>query len=193
MRQGAASEAVCCRTMRMDFDLDRALVLLLRTPAILRAWLGDLEPAWLHSTTGPKTFSPYDVLGHLIEGERTDWMPRLQRILEHGESLPFEPFDRFAMWQWSQGRAVNDLLDEFTALRQRNLDALRDLALQRTDFARRGRHPALGTVTLGQLLATWVVHDQNHLAQIARTLSFQYLDAVGPWREYLSILPRAGA
>ncbi|HZN37857.1 MAG TPA: DinB family protein [Planctomycetota bacterium] len=175
----------------MDFDLDRALVLLVRTPAILRAWLGDLDPVWLHANTGAETFSPYDVLGHLIEGERTDWMPRLQRILEHGESLAFDPFDRFAMRQWSRGRAVQDLLDEFTALRQRNLDVLRDLALQRADYSPRGRHPGLGTVTLGQLLATWVVHDQNHLAQIARTLAFQYLDAVGPWREYLSILPRA--
>lgn len=174
----------------MDFDLATALPILERTPAVLRAWLQDLPAAWLHGNVGPETFSPYDVVGHLIQGERSDWVPRMQRILQHGPAQPFEPFDRFAMWQWSRGRTLDSLLDEFAALRRENLAALRAAGLGAADLERPGTHPALGAVTLGQLLATWVVHDLNHLDQIARTLAFQLRDAVGPWRAYLSVLPR---
>lgn len=175
----------------MQFDLASSLPLLERTPAVVRAWLTGLDDPWLRQGTGPQTFSPYDVLGHLIEGERSDWMPRVQHLRQHGEQVPFTPFDRFAMWQWSRGRPLASLLDEFEQLRRQNLGALRALDLQAADLDQRGRHPALGTVTLAQLLATWVVHDQNHLAQIARTLAFQLAEAVGPWREYLAVLPRA--
>lgn len=175
----------------MEFDLKTALPLLERTPSILRAWLHGLDDRWLHANTGRDTFSPYDVLGHLIENERSDWVPRLHHLRQHGEAVPFPPFDRFAMWQWSKGRTVASLLDEFAERRADNVQELRRLKLGDDDMRRRGLHPALGTVTLAQLLATWVVHDQNHLSQIARVMSFQYLQAVGPWREYLAVLPHA--
>lgn len=175
----------------MQFALASSLPLLERTPAVVRAWLTGLDDQWLRADTGPQTFSPYDVLGHLIEGERNDWIPRVQHLQEHGEQVPFEAFDRFAMWQWSRSRSVPSLLDEFEQLRRQNLATLRALDLQPADMQQCGRHPALGQVTLAQLLATWVVHDQNHLAQIARTLAFQLAAAVGPWREYLAVLPRA--
>ncbi len=160
-----------------------------RTPGILRVWLAGLDDALLHCDTGPDTFSPYDVLGHLIEGERNDWLPRARLILQHGPAVPFPPFDRFAMWEWSQGMGLDTLLDEFARLRTRNLRELDELRLGPDDLLRQGTHPALGPVTLGQLLATWVVHDLNHLAQIARTMAFQHREAVGPWRAYLSVLP----
>jgi hypothetical protein len=175
----------------VDFDLDHGPQVLASTPAVLRALLADLDDGWTRTNTGPETFSPYDVVGHLIDGERTDWLPRVRTILEHGEQRPFAPFDRFAMWQWSQGRSLACLLDEFAALRADNLAALRALALAPADLVRRGTHPELGTVTLGQLLATWVAHDLDHLGQIARTMAFQYCSAVGPWQACLSILPQA--
>jgi hypothetical protein len=173
--------------------VSEALERLERTPATLDAWLRGASDAWLDARTeGPESFSPRDVVGHLIGGERTDWMVRARIILEHGESHPFDPFDRTAFKQESAGQSIADLLDEFARLRRDNLDALRAMALTTTDLARRGRHPdpSFGAVTLGQLLATWVVHDLSHVAQIARVMGKRYTEAVGPWKAYLPMLAR---
>lgn len=172
----------------MSFDLAQGLDVLERTPAAVRALLAGLGDGWTRCDEGERTFSPYDVVGHLIEGERTDWMPRVRTILEHGDSKSFAPFDRFAMWEWSKGTSLEALLDTFAKERAESLRELRALRLSPADLARRGRHPALGAVTLGELLATWVVHDLNHLHQIARTMARRWTDAVGPWKAYLGIL-----
>jgi hypothetical protein len=174
----------------MKFDLEQALKVLTRTPNVLQAMLGELSSPWVMNNYGEKTFSPFDVVGHLIHGERTDWMPRVRVILKHGEEKPFEPFDRYAMYVASKGKSIDELLDSFTRLRGENVDELRRLNLAPSHLERRGKHPALGAVTLGQLLATWVVHDLNHIHQIAKSMAFQYREEVGPWRAYLTILPQ---
>lgn len=176
----------------MEFRFEEALPVLSRTPAALRTWLDGLSPSWTAATEGPGTWSPYDVVGHLIHGERTDWIPRIEHILQHGDSAPFPAFDREAMFEGSQGRSLGELLDTFEALRLQSLGRLEELHLSASDLARRGLHPELGPVTLGQHLATWVAHDMSHLAQVVRTMARQYTDAVGPWAGYLSVLrPRA--
>jgi hypothetical protein len=142
------------------------------------------------SNYGAATFSPFDVVGHLIHGEQTDWMVRVRVILEHGEARPFAPFDRYAMFEASKGKSMTELLRTFALLRAKNLADLRALHLTPEKLDGRGTHPALGGVTLRQLLAAWVVHDLNHLHQIAKAMAFQYQQEVGPWREYLSILPK---
>jgi uncharacterized damage-inducible protein DinB len=172
----------------MDFSLDLALPVLRATPEVLRAWLGNLPDGWTRANEGPETWSPYDIVGHLIHGERTDWIPRLELILAQGDSRPFTPFDRFAQFQDSRGKSLSELLDTFAELRRTNVARLESLWLQPSDFQRPGRHPELGPVTLGQLLATWVAHDLNHLGQIARVMGRQYTEAVGPWLEYLPLL-----
>jgi len=175
----------------MDLNLDQATAVLRRTPGVVRAMLGGLDDAWVHGNCGPETFSPYDVVGHLIHGERADWVTRLRTILEHGASRPFDPFDRFAMYEESRDKSLAELLDTFETLRARNLDTLGSFRLTEADFERPGRHPALGPVTLRNLLATWVAHDMDHLHQIAETIAYQYLDEVGPWRRFLMVLPQA--
>lgn len=170
------------------FDLDSATALLARTPAILDAWLRDLPPAWTTCDEGPDTWCARDVVGHLIHGEDTDWIPRARWIIEHGARQPFPPFDRFAQNVRFVGRTLESLLDEFAAKRRASLVALAALALTPADLARRGQHPALGEATLGQLLATWVAHDLTHITQLARVMAKQLGDAVGPWREYLRVL-----
>jgi hypothetical protein len=172
----------------MKFDLSEAMDVLERTPVVLRAMLSGLSNGWIHGNYGADTFSPFDVVGHLITGEKTDWMARTRLILEHGSSRPFTKYDRYAQFEESSGKALSQLLDEFERLRKTNLSALRELHLTPQDLARRGMHPALGEVTLEQLLATWVAHDLNHVAQIAKAMATQYEQAVGPWREYLGIL-----
>jgi uncharacterized damage-inducible protein DinB len=174
----------------MEFQLDQATEVLSRTPSALNSLLRGLPSDWVRSNEGPDTWSPFDVVGHLIHGEETDWIPRARIILEKGEERPFEPFDRFAMLQKSKGKSLEELLDTFGRLRQENLARLRGLNLTPETLQKRGRHPELGTVTLAQLLATWVVHDWNHVGQIVRVLSKQFGSAVGPWRAYLSILTR---
>jgi hypothetical protein len=174
----------------MTFDLPRATALLARTPGVLDALLLDLPDAWLHGNEGGQSWSPYQVLGHLIHGERTDWIPRARRILAEGERVPFEPFDRFAHLAQGEARPVAGLLQEFAGLRADNLRTLHVMDLSPADYGRTGTHPALGRVSLGELLSTWVVHDLNHLAQIARTLAHQDRDAVGPWARFLPILDR---
>jgi hypothetical protein len=160
-----------------------------RTPLVLRALLQDLPEPWLGKHEGPDAFSPREVLGHLVHGERTDWIPRLRVILEHGASRPFEPFDRRG-YPDADRVPVAVLLDELQALRRASLDALAQSGLTDADLARPGRHPELGAVTLGQLLATWAVHDLNHVGQIVRVMSAGCATAVGPWKQYLGILNR---
>lgn len=172
----------------MLFHVDEASGFLERTPRALRGLLEGVPEAWARANYGAATFSPFDVVGHLIHGEKTDWMPRLRIILEHGEARPFEPFDRYAMYEESRGKSMAQLLDEFEQLRLRNLEALNALELRKQQFGLRGTHPALGQVTLENLLATWVAHDLHHIAQICKAMARQYREAVGPWCEYVSIL-----
>lgn len=174
----------------MDLELDRALEILERTPATLRALLTGLSPAWTHSSGEPDSWSPYVIVGHLIHGEETDWIPRAEIILEHGESRAFEPFDRLAQLERFKHEPLDRLLDTFAGLRRENLARLKSMHLTTTQLDRCGMHPALGTVTMRQLLATWVVHDLNHIGQVVRVMSKHYTDAVGPWKAYLPILTR---
>jgi uncharacterized damage-inducible protein DinB len=172
----------------MDFAFADAVPILRATPAVLKAWLSGLPHSWIAGNEGGETWSPYDIVGHLIHGERTDWMPRVELLLAHGESRPFVPFDRFAQFRDSRGKSLPELLDTFADLRRENIARLESLRLKTTDLDRRGLHPELGPVTLGQLLATWAAHDLNHLGQIARVMGRQYTQAVGPWLEYLPLL-----
>jgi hypothetical protein len=170
------------------FTLGEASVVLTRTPATLDALLRGLPENWVRCNEGKDTWSAFDIVGHLVVAERTDWMPRLRIILENGEARPFDPFDRFAQFKESQGKSLEKLLDDFADLRRENLTALQALDLQEEDLARRGRHPGLGVVTLSELLATWTVHDLTHLHQLSRVMAHQYRDAVGPWIAYLGVL-----
>jgi hypothetical protein len=170
-----------------EFSLSEAAAILSRTPATLAAMLEGLPDTWIQATEGEGTWSPYDVIGHLIHGERTDWIPRAQHILS-GDPRPFVPFDRTAQFTDSQGQTLDELLTTFAGLRQENLATLRRMNPTAADLDRKGLHPELGEVTLRQLLATWVVHDLDHVGQIARTMAKVYSEATGPWIEYLSIL-----
>ena len=174
----------------MDFDLTAAVPVLERTPHALRAMLAGLPPAWTDATEGPDTWSPYDVVGHLIHGERTDWIARARIVLAQGDDRRFAPYDRFAQFRESQGKSLAELLDEFAALRAANLATLAGWRLTDAQLELTGEHPAFGAVTLRQLLATWVAHDLGHLAQVARVMARQYRDAVGPWRAYLPVMDR---
>lgn len=169
------------------FDLVDGPALLRRTPAMLDAWLRGMPAGWLTSDEGPDTWNALVVLGHLIEAERNDWIPRVRHLLEHGESRPFAPFDRFSQLR-REPRSLGELLDEFAACRQKSLEELAALRFGASDLERRGRHPEFGVVTLGQHLATWVVHDLTHVAQIARVMAKRYAGAVGPWRAYLRVV-----
>ena len=175
----------------MDFRFDDALPVLRRTPSVLREMLLDLPECWTKAVEGPGTWSPFDVVGHLIHGERTDWLPRVEHILRHGDAVPFPPFDREGMFAASEGLPLADLLNTFADLRVGNLTRLEALGLTDADLDRRGRHPEFGVVTMRQHLATWVAHDLGHIGQVVRVMARQYTDAVGPWRAYLSILRTA--
>ncbi|HET6977986.1 MAG TPA: DinB family protein [Pyrinomonadaceae bacterium] len=172
----------------MDFELEHTIALLERTPATLNSMLRDVPEALLMRNEGAETWSPYDVVGHLIHGEETDWIPRARIILAHGEARAFEPFDRVGMFEKSKGKSIAELLDEFAALRKQSLHELSEMRLTPELLEKRGKHPELGAVTMKQLLAAWVVHDLGHVRQIVRVIAKQYRDAVGPWRAYLSIL-----
>ena len=176
----------------MQHNLQDTISVLTRTPAVLDALLRGLPETWTLQNEGEKTWSAFDIVGHLIHGERTDWMPRTKRILQFGETKAFEPFDRHAQERESQGKTLAKLLDEFARVRAENLNELRALNLEPEDLARRGLHPALGVVTLSQLLATWAVHDLTHLHQISRVMAHQYREGVGPWSAYLGVLQCAG-
>jgi hypothetical protein len=174
----------------LEFTLERTIEVLERTPKTLRSLLAGLAEAWTLGNEGSDTFSSFDVLGHLIHGERTDWIPRAKIILEHGPSRPFTPFDRFGFREATKGKSLADLLDTFESLRAENIAALKALRLDASQLDRVGTHPELGKVTLRQLLATWAVHDLGHVGQIARVMAKQYGTDVGPWKEYLPILTR---
>jgi len=174
----------------MNFRTDEALALLDRTPGLLRTWLLDLPDAWILVTEGGESFHARDVVGHLIDGEETDWLVRARHVLEHGTSVPFEPFDRFAFRDKLAGLSLSELLDRFETLRSRNLAALRTLDLSGEDLELEGTHPDLGPVRVRELLSTWVAHDLSHVAQIARVMAKRYRDDVGPWRAYLPLLDR---
>lgn len=174
----------------MAFHLNEALVQLTHTPITLRAWFSGLPEAWLHADEGPETFSPRDVLAHLIYGERVDWLPRVRTILEQGDSVPFEPFDRRGFLDEARSWTLEALLSEFATLREKHVAEVAALNLSSADLQRRGRHPSLGSVTLEHLLAAWVVHDLDHMAQIARVMAKRYGAEVGPWRNYLPVLTR---
>jgi uncharacterized damage-inducible protein DinB len=172
----------------MKFELDEAMTVLSRTPAALNAMLSGLPRNWVENNEGPETWSPSDVIGHLVHCERTDWIPRAKIILEYGETRAFDPLNRFAQFEESKGKALEELLEEFAALRARSLVTLREMNVGPGDFEKAGKHPDLGKVTLKELLATWVTHDLDHIAQIARTMAKQYTTEVGPWQAFVSIL-----
>ena len=169
-------------------NLEYLTAVLARTPASLDALLRGLPEFWTHRNEGNDTWTAFDIIGHLIFADRTDWMPRLRRILKNGESVPFDPFDRLGQVRESQGKTLEQLLTEFAAVRDECLKQLRGLNLQPRDLERRGRHPALGPVSASELLATWAVHDLNHIHQLSRVMAHQYQDAVGPFKAYLGVL-----
>jgi DinB superfamily len=174
----------------MEFQLDHAKEILRRTPSTLNSLLRHLPDEWTLATEGPDSWSPFDILGHLIHGEDADWIPRARIILAYGETRPFEPFDRFAMLEKSRGKRLGDLLDSFERLRAESLQELEGMGLKPEMLQQRGMHPELGVVTLSQLLSTWVVHDLGHIGQVVRVMAKQYSEAVGAWQAYLPVLSR---
>jgi hypothetical protein len=172
----------------MEYDLNHTTALLSRTPAVLNALLRDLPDTWIFRNEGAESWTPFDIVGHLVHGERADWIPRARRILEFGETRAFEPFDRLAQVRESKGKSLGQLLDEFASLRSANLAQLRAWNLRPEDFEKRGLHPSLGTVTLSELLTTWTGHDLTHLHQLSRVMAHQCRDGVGPWNQYLGVM-----
>jgi GNAT superfamily N-acetyltransferase len=191
-RHNPVSGSTYWRLDLVPTTLEQTVALLARTPRTLDVLLRDLPAEWTRTNEGDGTWSVYDIVGHLAHGERTEWMARAKMILEFGETRTFDRFDRLAQERESQGRTLGQLLDEFAHLRSKNLETLRALNLLPDDLERRGRHPVFGTVTLGQLLATWAAHDMTHLHQISRVMAHQYREAVGPWSVYLGVLQCAG-
>ncbi len=174
----------------MNFQLEQSIEVLSRTPATLTALLQNISAPWYLSDEGPDTWTPYDVVGHLIHAEETNWIPRAKMILEHGEAQTFPPFNRFAMFELYRTQTMKELLAIFADWRARNLATLKGWKLSEAQLDLTGTHPDLGQVTLRQLLATWVVHDLNHVGQIVAAMSKSYTEAVGPWRQFLGILNR---
>ncbi len=172
----------------MKFTVNQGLEVLQQTPATLQSMLGNLSDDWIFSNEGGDSWSPYDIVGHLIHGEKTDWMPRLQLILSESADKTFVAFDRFAQFEHSKGKTLGQLLDEFKTLRQQNLEHLRQLDLSESQLVQKGIHPELGPATASELLACWVTHDLSHLAQISRVMAKQYRTEVGPWTAYIPIL-----
>jgi uncharacterized damage-inducible protein DinB len=172
----------------IPFDLNKSIEILERTPAVINDLLQGLSEEWISQNEGADTWSPYDIVGHLIHGEKTDWITRMNIVLSDSPDKKFPKFDRFAQFEDSKGKTLSQLLDEFRMLREQSLQALRSSNLTEADFSKQGIHAAFGAVTLSQLLATWVVHDLNHIAQITRVIAFQYRPSVGPWVAYLRIL-----
>jgi DinB superfamily len=172
----------------MDFSLIKSIEILERIPDVLRTLLQNISIDWTSNNEGGETWSAYDIIGHLIHGEKTDWITRAAIILSTNEDKTFEPFDRFAQFEESDNKSLSDLLDEFKIFRKKNIDWLRSKNITEKDLKEKGIHPSFGEVSLSQLLATWVVHDLNHIAQISRVMAKQYKVEVGPWIEYLRIL-----
>lgn len=173
----------------MEYSIEKALPILERTPILLKLWLQGLDEEWIINNEGGETWSPYDIVGHLIHGERTDWMARIKKTLSDHDK-EFVPFNRFAQFEESKGKTLDQLLEEFAAARKQNLAAFRSLNISEQDLGKTAVHPAFGTITLKQLLSTWVAHDLSHIAQIARVMAKQYREEVGPWAEYLSVMNR---
>ncbi len=176
----------------MNPNLDHTMALLERTPGALDELLRGLPAEWTERNEGGDTWNAREIVAHLSHCERTDWMPRVKHLLEFGEARPFPPFDRLGQRQAMQGKPVAELLDEFARLRADSLDELRAMALSPADLERRGTHPALGPVTLSELLAAWAAHDLTHLHQISRVMAFQYREAVGPWTKFLGVMHCGG-
>ena len=174
----------------MKFELDKSIEILERTPQVIEALLSGLSNEWLRNNEGENTWSPYDVVGHLIFGEKTDWIVRIKIILDESKNKLFEPFDRFAQLNEDQNKPIDALINEFKLLREKNLEELTSLKITSKDFNRIGIHPEFGEVTLEQLISTWVVHDLGHIAQISRVMSKQYTKEVGPWINYLGVLKK---
>lgn len=172
----------------MNFDLEKSILILERTPAVLVQLLSGLPDDWVMHNEGGDTWSPYDVVGHLVHGERTDWMVRTKIILDEGTRRTFDVFIRTAMFEESKGKSLGDLLAEFKSARAENLKTLRSLKLTEKDLDKKGIHPKFGEVTLRQLLSTWTIHDLTHLAQIARVMAKQYKEEIGPWIEYMRLV-----
>lgn len=175
---------------QLEFDLERGIEVLERTPAVLSSMLVGVHSDWTDGDEGPDTWSPYVIVGHLIHGERTDWIPRAKLILDQGDNRRFTPYDRFAQFHESKGKSLGDLLDEFANFRAENVELLESWNLTDAHLSLEGEHPEFGAVTLRQLLATWVAHDLGHIAQTARVMAKQYKEAVGPWRAYLPVMDR---
>jgi hypothetical protein len=174
----------------MNFSFNKSIEILERTPKVLELMLENLSDEWTMNNEGADTWSPFDIVGHLLHGEQTDWMTRTKTILRDSEDKAFKPFDRFAQLEESKGKTINQLLKQFKQAREENLKILKALNISEKDLDKTGIHPKFGDVTLRQLLSTWTVHDISHIAQIARVMCKQYKDAVGPWTEYLSILQK---
>lgn len=174
----------------MIFELSKSIEILRQTPETLTTMLSGLSDEWLHNNEGEHTWSPYDIIGHLVHGEKTDWMVRTKIILSSESNKTFKPFDRFAQEHDSEGKTIHDVLEEFKKLRTENLKELETLQLTANDFIKKGMHPELGEVNLKQLLATWTVHDLGHIAQVSRVMAAQYATEVGPWNAYLGILKK---
>lgn len=172
----------------MSFTIEKSLEILEHTPDVLNTLLKNISPDWTSNNEGGETWSVYNIIGHLIHGEKTDWIPRAEIILSEKSDKRFEPFDRFAQFKDSEGKSLTQLLDEFKILRKKNIEHLRSKNITEKNLEEKGIHPAFGEVTLSQLLSTWVVHDLNHIAQISRVMAKQYKAEVGPWIEYLRIL-----
>ena len=172
----------------MQYDIAKSLEILERTPSVLNILLSGIDDEWIMNNEGPDTFSPYDVVGHLVHGEKTDWPVRIKIVLDYGTSKAFDSFDRFAMYEESKGKTMQQLLNEFEEVRKQNIIWFKSLDLRQPDFDKHGMHPKLGEVTLGNLLATWVVHDLTHIAQITRVMAKQYKTEIGPWVEFFRIL-----
>jgi hypothetical protein len=187
-QQMAKSKTFITNGSKMKYSLERSYEILDRTPAIISALLSGLPDDWVMPNEGPETFSPYDVVGHFIHGEKTDWVVRAKMILEFGNTKTFERYDRFGQYQESKGKSLQQLLEEFAALRKENMIWFKALHLTKDDLDRKGMHPVLGEVTLRNLLATWVVHDLTHIAQITRVMAKQYKSEMGPWTEFFRIL-----
>lgn len=174
--------------MKVKFELDKAIEILERTPGTIRAFLNDLSNDWIYENEGDNSWSPFDIIGHLIHGEKTDWIVRCDIILNNNATNRFEEFDRFAQFENSKGKTMNELLNEFEDFRKANISKLKSFNISSNEMKLKGIHPEFGTVSLEQLLSTWVVHDLDHLSQISRVMASQYKDLIGPWRAYLGIL-----
>jgi hypothetical protein len=172
----------------MKYRVEQALEILERTPAVLHTLLNGLSDDWVMNNEGPETFSPYDVIGHLLHGEKTDWPVRVKMILDFGDTKSFVPWDRFAQYEECKGRSLQQLLNEFEVMRKENMVWFRSLQLTENDLDKNGSHPTLGKVTLKNLLSTWVIHDLTHIAQITRVMAKQYKEEAGPWLQFFRIM-----